>query len=276
MAEEPIVITDPTTVDPVADPQLQDPTGGDPAPGTVDPDPTADPTPADPGVIDPAADPSKKKDGVQKKIDKLTREKGDATREAAYWKGVADGKKEPEVVKPASTELDPANFETYEDYVQASIKKGIEEGIKGIQEGQKAEKKAETIQTIQKQYGEARKVHEDFNEIALNPALPINQNIMDAAMGDNFAEILYELGKNPEKAAEIAVMSPLQAAREIGKIEARITNPAIKPKPKETNAPPPVPTVGGPSADNVPDDKKSKEQLHAKWEKTRRERMGVK
>lgn len=271
--------------DPVVDPQdpePQDPTGGDPTPGTVDPEP-ADPTPADPGD-DPTADPQKK-GGVEKRIGKLTKEKSEAQREAAYWKGVAEGKTQdiepdPEPAKP-STELDPNSFETYEEYVQASIKKGVEEGIKEglkvIKTETEQEKKLQTAQTIQAQYGDARKVHKDFDEIALNPTLPINQTIMDAAMGESFAEILYALGKAPEKAAQISMMTPLQAAREIGKIEERILNPKKPTKKTTTNAPEPIkPLGGGGNADATPIDKMSTKQKLAKWDKERREQSGVK
>ena len=221
-----------------------------------------------------------KKSGIEKKIGKLTREKSEALREAAYWKGVAEGKtqaKEDTVVeeKP-KTKLDPTDFETYEDYLDARDAKIREEVKSEILGEQKAKEKAQNIHTIQKQYGDARKVHDDFDEVALNPSLPINQLIIDVAMGENFAEILYELGKNPEKAAQISAMTSIQAAREIGKIEERILNPK-KPTKTKTKAPEPLkPLGGGGNADATPIEKMSFKQKQAKWEKERLERLGVK
>lgn len=261
-------------------PEPLDPTGGEPTPGNVDDpiDPPADPAPADPTVDDPPADPpdADKKGGVQKKIDKLTKRAADADRDAAYWKGVAEGKKETPTPVAITTEtgLKPENFSSYEDFVQAVAKNAAT--VAGEEIRQKAEKKDEQDrqQKVQEQYAEARKVHEDFDEVVIQPSsLPINQGMMDAAMGENLGEIMYFLAKNQSKASQIMTLPPLQAAREIGKIEAQITQK--KPIKTKSNAPPPVTTLGGGSSDSVSDDKKSQKNLYAKWDKTRKERLGA-
>ena len=80
---------------------------------------------------------------------------------------------------------------------------------------------------------------------------------------------------NPKLAAKISKMTPLQAAREIAKVEMKVTKPKQKPKPKESSAPPPPPNVppGGPIPKKSPTgDRKA---LHNKWEKKRKERLGV-
>ena len=93
----------------------------------------------------------------------------------------------------------------------------------------------------------------------------------------NHSSVWQTALRNFEQTAQRLELDPLVCQKILGpkeKIEARITNP-IKPTKTKTNAPPPVDTLGGPSADVIPDEKKSKAQLHAKWEKARRERIGV-
>jgi len=64
----------------------------------------------------------------------------------------------------------------------------------------------------------------------------------DVAMDmENGPEVLYYLGKNPALADEIARLSPLSAARELGRIEAKLLN---KPEAeKVSKAPAPAPKI---------------------------------
>ncbi len=166
-------------------------------------------TPSDEDVPDTTDGPPKK-GGVEKKIGKLTKRAALAEQEAAYWKGVAEGKTQQqppvkeEPIKP--TPLDPADFGTYEDYLDAREVKIREQVRAEVLNEQKKKEKDQTIQIVQAQCVKAREKYEDFDAVALNPRLPINQMIVDVAMGENFAKILYALGKDPEKAAQIAMM----------------------------------------------------------------------
>lgn len=242
---------------------------------------TAAPT-GDEHVDELTADTPEKKGGIQKKFDRLTKAKADAEREASYWRGVAESKKardmESTPIPPVKdSKLKPEDFHTYEDYIDAVAEQKAEAKFQASETKRRATEANERLLIINRQYEEARKTHEDFDEVALNPTLPINQTIMDASSGENFAEILYELGKNPGKTAQIARMSPLQAAREIGKIEAKITSPKKTPTTITTKAPGPVPKVSTIiTTEVVPDDKKSRKELYAKWDRERRERLGVK
>ena len=53
-------------------------------------------------------------------------------------------------------------------------------------------------------------------------------------------EILYYLGKNPDISAAIGEMSTLKAAKEIGKIEARLVEGEKKPEEKKADPPAPA------------------------------------
>lgn len=85
---------------------------------------------------------------------------------------------------------------------------------------------------------EARVRYADFDEVVLDPSVPITAQVANIIRGsDNAADIAYYLGKNRAEALSIAQMHPLSAAREIGRIEAKLSAP--KPR-TETKAPPPI------------------------------------
>lgn len=91
--------------------------------------------------------------------------------------------------------------------------------------------------------GEARERYVDFDAIARNPNLSVSQDMAEIVLGlDTGPDVLYELGKNPSLAAQIAQMPTVQAALAIGRIEAGLA----KPKPITTsNAPSPITPVRG-------------------------------
>ena len=78
-------------------------------------------------------------------------------------------------------------------------------------------------------------------------SLAVNNVILDSEHGP---EIAYELAKNPKEYERINKLPPLAAARELGKIEARISQASSEKKKPETNkitqAPKPMnPLKGG-------------------------------
>jgi hypothetical protein len=85
----------------------------------------------------------------------------------------------------------------------------------------------------------------DVKIVLGNPALP--QLAKDAAQlvvaSDLGPQILYHLGRNPEKAARIARTSPIQQAAAIGRLEAELRAP-VKPKALTKAPAPPTPTAG--------------------------------
>ncbi len=89
---------------------------------------------------------------------------------------------------------------------------------------------------------------EDWDDVAdvfkrIRVSAAVEQLILDA--GDTSAELVYELGQDEEELQRICKLPALQAAKAIGKIEARLSKPAIPPKKKETttNAPKPITPV---------------------------------
>jgi hypothetical protein len=88
----------------------------------------------------------------------------------------------------------------------------------------------------------AQAKYADFQEVVSNPTLSINEGMAEfISDSDSGPDIAYFLGKNPSKAAEIASLSPIKAARELTRIEAELS---IKPQPKTSSAPAPINPVG--------------------------------
>lgn len=82
----------------------------------------------------------------------------------------------------------------------------------------------------------------DFEQVVGNPDLPINDAMAEfIAESDVGPDLAYHLGKNPATASRISRMSPIQAARELTKLESEL---ASKPKPKPSNAPEPISPIG--------------------------------
>ena len=230
----------------------------------------------DPAPSDTDPDPVKKKGGVQKRIDKLTKRAAKAELDAAYYRGLAEGKADAN--KDITSELDPKptpklsrdDFDTEEDYLDAAVdlrlkKKETATTAKG------------RIDTVNAQYVDAREKYDDFDEVALADHLPITEPMFEASMGENLTEILYHLGKNPELASRIARMAPMQAAKEISKVEIAIVNaepkPKIKKEPKPSKAPDPVPKIKPTGTPATDEDKDSQKTRMAKWDKEREDRI---
>lgn len=142
--------------------------------------------------------------------------------------------------------LVPPEREAFRDddaYLQAQVEhlaeKRAAEKLAERERAQEAERRSESfLEKAEK----ATERYADFQTVVGNPNLPINDAMAEfIAESDLGPDVAYHLGKNPAKAAQIAQMSPVKAARELTRIEAEI---ASKPKPKPSNAPEPINPVG--------------------------------
>lgn len=115
------------------------------------------------------------------------------------------------------------------------------------QQQQAQQTTAERITQLQAAEAEFSKANPDYEGVAKNPQVPITQQMADVMLENpsTAPAIAYYLGQNVEEAARIAQMTPVQAARAIGAIEAKVTTapkPAPPPKPVKKAAPV-VPTL---------------------------------
>src|SRR6185369_2469317 len=204
-----------------------------------------------PAVTNPDEDTSKVLDPVQKRIDELTRRRYDAERERDYWREHAQRVQEPkpEPKPPAEAPQDVgktlADFAYDESKYQAYLFKQAESRAVAAAEAVLSKKQTETarFQTVtahKERESEFAKKVPDYFEVA--HYAPITESMAEIIMeSDNSAELAYPLGKNSQVALNLSRLPPLQQAREIGRLEAKL---AGKPTPAQVSgAPPPAPRL---------------------------------
>lgn len=232
--------------------------------------------------------PKKKVGGFQKRIQKLTKRVSDAEREREYWreqalktqsKEPAKAKTQGSVSETGDTEPNEEDFETHKAYVAALTDWKVEQKLKERDVAQRTEQirtaHQTRVQTLQAKVKDFAKKHDDFQELIDQVDTPMSPAVEEFFLmaADNAPELMYELAKNPDEYERINNLGPLAAARELGKIEARLASPQ-KEKPKvTTKAPPPPNPVSGRS------DKAGKRTIfdpdlsQAEYEQMRREQI---
>lgn len=245
----------------------------------------------DPEAKESEGDKPKKQGGFQRRINKLNARVTERERELEYWKqqalkGAGDPKTEPKVDSQPATavgEPDPDHFETHREYVKAVARweaKQLQEEER--QKGQKQTLEAEQAKAVSsfhdraKSFAEKTKdyqdVLEDVDDVQVSPT--VHGVILSS---ENGPEIAYELAKNRAEFERINRLPPIAAAREIGKIEARLAaksssedKVAVK---KTTNAPEPIEPVGRSRAGTIKKDISDPTISQSEYEKRRREQM---
>jgi hypothetical protein len=205
-------------------------------------------------------DKPKRKSGTQRLKDKLAQEQlrreALEQRLAALEKGAGEPKGDKPKAAPESTgEPNPDDFETNAEYVKAVVKWDREQADKAAKE-QEAKSKLEAehervikdhtarVKAFAEKTKDFQEVLESVDHVATSAAF--EKEIVESEMGP---ELLYELAKNPEELARLQKLSATAVAREIGKLEFKLsslTSEAKKPEPKKlTKAPKPIEPVGG-------------------------------
>lgn len=206
----------------------------------------------------------KKKGGFQKKIDKLTARNTAAQQEVEYWKSMAlkeknagESKEDLNVEKKSEVNGKPSadDFETHSEYVEAITDWKVDQKDKVKQQEAEKSKLLGEQEKIYQSHSQRVKAfaekNEDFQDVIESVddvmASPAVEDIIVSS--ENGPELMYELAKNRDEYERICKLSPIAAAREIGKIEARLapnSSEEKKPEPKKlTNAPKPIGIVGG-------------------------------
>lgn len=219
---------------------------------------TDDSNPVDDATAD--TEKTEKSNGVQKRIDKVIRQREDekrkreaVERELAEFKAAKE-----ESAKPK--EPVESDFETYDEYLTALDK--FDESAK--QEAPKEEAKKDKQQDSSEQESEPQLTDsqksalgviqerltmvskpDDFDAVALNPDVSITGDMLEGlAECDNPEAVMYHLGKNMELANEISGKTPAQQMREIAKLDLTVKIKPPKPA-KTTNSPDPINPVRG-------------------------------
>lgn len=187
-----------------------------------------------------------KKKGAEQRIKQLVAER-------EYYRGLAEGRatmpgQQAAPVKPQGPPtLD--QYENYEDFLIAKAKYEIrQEDAQGGNRQQQAQKDIEFQTKMHKALSEDPELLEIYND----PGLPISDAMTTVIKESDIApELVRYFGLNRDEALKIYHLSPMAAAREIGKIEAKLTLPPPDGVKKISGAPQPIKTVGDKGSQSV-------------------------
>lgn len=202
---------------------------------------------------------AKKKGGFHRRIAKLNAQKAEAQREAEYWKaqatkGAGDSKNQPVETKPKSPEgkPNPDDFETHAEYIEALTDwktdqklqdrdRKFEESKKKAAEEKALESHSERVKAFSEKTPDFAELLESVDGVQVSPA--VEDLIISSEHGP---ELMYELAKNFAEFERINQLPPLAAAREMGKLEAKLLSKSstVSETKKTTNAPNPIAPVG--------------------------------
>ncbi len=237
------------------------------------------------GTVDLPPDPA----ALQTEIDRLKSVREKAESDAKYWRqqkaeARADyfksRQQEPQPPAPAAQVdlgigLEPKkeDFTDYDAWIDAklqwNVKKARVEWDRDLAKKQADTDHKEKMRTFQEKIiTSGFQEFKDFEEVALDPAVPVTP-VMAEIMAECEAphKVAYYLGRNRTEAIKISKMNPIQAAREIAKIEVEIAKAATAPSvpPKLPGAPPPIKPVGSShSIEKGPNQAKSQKE-YEEW-----------
>jgi len=155
-------------------------------------------------------------------------------REQRKWEREQVQRAQP-AVQPA-TPVAPEQFESTDAYVEALAAQKAEQLL--AQREQQKQQSA-LLESYHDREEKAREKYDDFEQVAYNPNLPITDVMAQTIQASDIGpEVAYHLGANPKEAERIARLSPILQAKEIGKLEEKLSsNPPVK---KTSNAPSPI------------------------------------
>lgn len=148
---------------------------------------------------------------------------------------------------------DEGEFDSYSDYLRAVTRWEVQQEMRQREKSQQDEaKKAKALEETERKVARVQEVmgggaesYQDFAVTveALNASMPDPDRFrgaLDTALeSEKASDILYYLGKNPSVVARLAALSPLNQAREIGRLEEKFESKKL------TAAPAPVTPLKG-------------------------------
>lgn len=233
---------------------------------TAPPEPAAEPDPASEAGKALAA----KKGSLQARIDEMARKSGETERQyqsrvSALEAEIAALKGKAEPVKPPADPAKPkaADFETYEDFVDALAEYKADVKIKAERERIDREQRGQHVTAAQSRVeAAAKEAHADFDETIaafVADGHTFSPFVADAILGHPLGhELAYALAKDPAANARInAAPNAYVAGIEVGQVLAGLKAAPVAEKaaPVVSKAPAPVQpvTAGGATASGSPD-----------------------
>lgn len=213
-------------------------------------------------------------EAINKRIDELTRKRHEAEREAAYWKGKAEGSK-PEIKSEIGKQEDKKpvldDFKTYDEFNEALVNWAtkqvvLENDKKRNQEIQAREKQRKATEI----FTTGKTKYKDFEQI-VTASVPITDTMADIILScKNPIDVTYHISKNIELCKNLASLNQTEIALEIGRIDGQY-NPNSKSQKSVSQAPKPITSIGDTGSSNT---KSEEEMSDEEWiENDRRKRI---
>lgn len=216
-----------------------------------------------------------KEDTIPKsRFDEVYRHRREAERERDYWKEQAmrQAPKEPEPLKlptPEEHGFDDAKYQTaLIEYNKQIARHEAIEVIKAERANEQQQQKAQSFRQRETDFMATNPEYRDTVYSDAFMSIPLSAEVAGLiAESPDGPAIALSLAKNIEQAAYIASLPPVLAAKEIGKIEAKLlqAKEAPKPKPVLTNVPPPPPSIEATEPAVEKDPLKMSDTEFAKW-----------
>lgn len=234
----------------------EEPKGAD-EPGADDGDP--DDGDGDEPEPDAGEPPQRKGKTAKERIAEVTRKMHEREREAEYWRGVAEGRTKPnqeQGKEPAADAEDPDPAPDPADYEYGEADpKFIIEVAKHTTRTEMAEARRRDVidsnlqrveQDWQSKTTAAKEKYPDFDDRVIAGAAkgewPCSQIVsLGIKTSEVGADIAYHLATNVDEAKRIDGLSPIEQARELGKLEGRFAQDPAPQRKIATDAPEPPP-----------------------------------
>jgi hypothetical protein len=206
---------------------------------------------------------------LERRFSEITKQREEARKEAQQERQAREAlearlavlEKQPAPQAPkVDEEPQPSQFNDAFEYAKAlaeyTADKRIGEMRRQDAEAKEAVERQKVIETWASKVQAAKASMPDFDDIVASSDVVVNDDIRDAILeSDVGPQILYHLAENDDVAKRIAGLSPKQALREIGKLEARFevkeTAPETKPVVR-SKAPAPINPLRGSNPADVP------------------------
>ena len=205
------------------------------------------------GVEGEQATEEKPRGGFQKRIAELVSERNEARRTLDEERRrvdqlvelVAQRREQPKVeVAPPTLEAAGYDEQKYQaaviEYAKAEARKEAQEALRADREQTQVKTRQQTFKAKEAEYAATV---EDYADTVYDRSVPISQTMAELISDSDLGpQVAYHLAKNRDVASAIYGLPPVQAAREIGRIEAKLSTPKVEPRPV-TQTPPPPPQI---------------------------------
>jgi hypothetical protein len=180
--------------------------------------------------------PKKQKGGFQRRINKLNSRLSAKEEEAAYWRAEALKAKSRSESSDSTSQAKPKNegkpkaddFESHEDYVDALTDWKVEKKIFDYEEkkrgeaikneyASKAKTHAERVNSFVAKHSDFHEVLEEVSDVRLSGV--VQELIIESDLGP---DLMYHLAKDQDELERICALTPLAAAKAIGRLEIKL------------------------------------------------------